>query len=177
MVDALALLLGVLAATPRTRRDLVTENLLLRHQLAVLSRPTRRRPRPARPDKVLWVLARQLVSGWRRHLVLVTPDTVVRWHRRGWRLLRRWRSRATGGRPRLSGVSRGLIHSMSRDSRLWGTQRIRSELLKLGVVASNAPSAATAGGVRIARRPRRGALCSPTTGRASGRPTCSPSRP
>src|SRR2546428_11583471 len=97
MIDVLALRLGVVAAALRTRRDLIAENLLLRHQLAVITRPARRRPRPARRDKLLWVLARQLVPGWRRHLVLVTPDTVVRWHRLGWRLLCRWRARTVGG--------------------------------------------------------------------------------
>jgi len=97
MIDLLSLLLACVAAAVRTRRDLVAENLLLRHQLAVLTRPARRRPRPAHRDKLLWVLARQLVPGWRRHLVLVTPDTVVRWHRLGWRLLCRWRSRTVGG--------------------------------------------------------------------------------
>src|SRR3989442_4974376 len=137
MIDVLALLLGVVAAALRTRRDLIAENLLLRHQLAVITRPTRRRPRPARRDKLLWVLARQLVPGWRRHLVLVTPDTVVRWHRQGWRLLWRWRSRSAGGRPRLSGETRDLIRSTSRANPLWGAERIRGELLKLGIVVSN----------------------------------------
>jgi hypothetical protein len=61
VIDVLALLLAAVAAVLRSHRDLVSENLLLRHQLAVLTRPTRRRPRPARRDKLLWVLARRLV--------------------------------------------------------------------------------------------------------------------
>ena len=75
------LLLAVLRATLRDRSELLTENLL-RHQLAVLIRPTCRRPRLRTGDKLLWVLTRRLRRDWRRHLVLVRPETVVRWHRR-----------------------------------------------------------------------------------------------
>ena len=80
MIDALVLLLGIVAAVLRTRRDLVAENLLLRHQLAVLTRPTRARPRGRLRawDKLLWVLARRCCAGWREHLAMVTPETVVR---------------------------------------------------------------------------------------------------
>jgi putative transposase len=88
-------------------------------------------------DKLLWILARRFFSGWREHLAIVTPDTVVRWHRQGWRLLWRWKSRSRGGRPHLSPEARDLIATMSRDNRLWGTERIRGELLKLGIVVSN----------------------------------------
>ena len=82
----------------RPRQDLVAENLLLRHQLAVLTRPTRTRPRARLRtwDKLLWVLARRRCASWREHLAIVTPDTVVRWHRQGWRLFRRWKSRSRG---------------------------------------------------------------------------------
>jgi putative transposase len=117
----------------------VLENLLLRHQLAVLTRPTRARP-PARlrsRDKLLWILARRWCAGWREHLAIITPETVVRWHRQGWRLFWRWRSRARGGRPQLSPEVRELIRTVSRENRLWGTERIRGELLKLGIVVSS----------------------------------------
>jgi transposase InsO family protein len=115
------------------------ENLLLRHQLAVLTRPTRprRRVRFRRLDKLLWVVVRYVRRDWRRHLVVVTPDTVVRWHRAGWRLYWRWRSRSAGGRPPLSAEVRELIGRMSRENPLWGSERIRGELLKLGVAVSN----------------------------------------
>ena len=93
------------------RQDLVLENLLLRHQLAVLTRPTRTRPRAQLRlwDKLLWILARRWCAGWREHLAFVTPDTVVRWHRQGWRLFWRWKSRSRGGRPHLSPELRDLI--------------------------------------------------------------------
>ena len=123
----------------RRRQDLVAENLLLRHQLAVLTRPTRTRLRPRLCpwDKLLWVLARRWCAHWREHLTFVTPDTVIRWHRQGWALFWRWQSRSRGGRPHLSPEIRDLIVAMSRDNRLWGTERIRGELLTLGIVVSN----------------------------------------
>ena len=68
---------------------------------------------------------------------MVTPETVVRWHRQGWRLFWRWKSRSRGGRPHLSPEVRDLIVTMSRENRLWGTERIRRALLKLGIVVSN----------------------------------------
>jgi len=85
----------------------------------------------------VWVLARRRCAGWREHLAIVTPDTVVRWHRQGWHLFWRWKSRSQGGRPRLSPEVRELIATISRENRLWGTERIRGELLKLGIVVSN----------------------------------------
>ena len=139
MLELLWLLLTTILACVRPRQDLVLENLLLRHQLAVLTRPTRTRPRARLRiwDKLLWVLARQWCAGWRKHLAIITPETVVRWHRQGWRLFWRWKSRSRGGRPHLSPEVQELIASMSRENRLWGTERIRGELLKLGIVVSN----------------------------------------
>jgi hypothetical protein len=139
MIELLGLTLSGLRALMRPREHLVLENLLLRHQLAVLTRPTRRRPRARIRtwDKLLWLLARRWCHDWRHHLVFVTPDTVVRWHRQGWRLFWRWKSRSHGGRPHLSAEIRVLIASLSRDNHLWGTERIRGELLKLGIVVSN----------------------------------------
>src|ERR671929_699957 len=139
MLEVLWLLLASVVAWARPRNDLVLENLLLRHQLAVLTRPTRTRPRARLHlwDKLLWVLARRCCAGWREHLRLVTPDTVARWHRQGWRLFWRWKSRSRGGRPHLSSEVRELIATMSRENRLWSTERIRGGLLKLGLVVSN----------------------------------------
>ena len=133
------LLLTTVLAWVRPRQDLVLENLLLRHQLAVLSRPTRTRPRHRLHtwDKLLWVLARRLCDRWREHLTLVAPETVMRWHRQGWRLFWRWKSRSRGGRPHLDAEVRELIATMSRENPLWGTERIRGELLKLGIIVSN----------------------------------------
>jgi hypothetical protein len=139
VLELLWLLLTAVLAWVRPRQELVLENLLLRHQLAVLTRPTRVRPRARLRlwDKLLWILARHFCRNWREHLSLVTPDTVVRWHRQGWRLFWRWKSRARGGRPHLSPELQKLIATMSHENRLWGTERIRGELLKLGIVVSN----------------------------------------
>ena len=155
MLELVWLLIKTVLAWVRPRQDLVIENLLLRHQLAVLTRPTRSRPhaRLRLWDKLLWVLARRWCAGWRSHLTFVTPDTVVRWHRQGWRLFWRWKSRSRGGRPHLNPEVRDLIVTISRENRLWGTERIRGELLKLGIVVSN----------RSIRRYRwRGPACSPS---------------
>ena len=81
-------LLQALSAALRSRADLVAENLLLRRQLAVLARPSRNRPPLRGRDKLLWVLARRVCAAWRHHLVLVRPDTVVRWNHRAWKLWR-----------------------------------------------------------------------------------------
>jgi hypothetical protein len=83
MLDFLCLASRTLRASCRRRGDLVLENLLLRHQLTILTRPTRRRPQVhlSSIDKLVWVLVHRLCRDWRRHLVVVTPDTVIRWHR------------------------------------------------------------------------------------------------
>jgi transposase InsO family protein len=139
MLEWIVLLLAALRVAGSRRGDLIAENLLLRHQHTVLTRPTRRRPRVRfrRLDRLLWVLVRRLRRDWRRHLVVVKPDTVVRWHRAGWRLYWRWRSRSPIGRPRLSPDVQALIARMADENPLWGSERIRGELLKLGLAVSN----------------------------------------
>ena len=139
VLELIWLLVTTVLASARPRRDLIVENLLLRHQLAVLTRPTRTRacPRLRLWDKLLWVLARHFCAGWRKHLRIVTPETVVPWHRQGWRLFWHGKSRSRGGRPQLSPEGRDLIRTMSRENGLWGAERIRGELLKLGIVVSN----------------------------------------
>ncbi len=76
-------------------------------------------------------------NGWRQHLRLVRPETVLRWHRKGWRLYWTWKSHTKLGRPHLSAEVRALIARISKENPLWGTERIRGELLKLGVAVSN----------------------------------------
>lgn len=136
MLEYLLLLVALLGAALRRHSDLVTENLLLRQQLTVMTRPTRKRPRLCRRDRLFWVLVRSLRCDWRRHLRLVQPETVIGWHRRGWQLFWRWRSRARLGRPRLSAEVRELIVTIARENPRWGSERIRGELLKLGIMVS-----------------------------------------
>src|SRR5207248_1597572 len=136
MLEYLLLLLRLLGSAVRDREALVAENLLLRHQLTVLARPTRKRPRLRARDKLFWVVVRALRRDWRRHLVVVRPESVIRWHRQAWQLFWRWRSRGPLGRPRLSAEVRELIATMAQENPCWGSERIRGELLKLGLVVS-----------------------------------------
>jgi transposase InsO family protein len=115
----------------RSRQALVLENLALRHQLQVLQR-SGKRPRFRPLDRGFWVLLSRLWTEWRDLLVLVKPDTVVRWHRKGFRLYWRWRS-GKPGRPQVSKDVRDLIRRMSLENPLWGAPHIHGELLKLGI--------------------------------------------
>ncbi len=137
MLGFLLILLRVVIDCSRPREDLALENLFLRHQLEVL---IRRKPKPRlrNRDRIFWVWMRWLwPDGWTRQLRIVQPETVIGWHRRGWRLYWTWRSRTRFGRPRLTMEVRELIARISRDNPLWGTERIRGELLKLEIVVSN----------------------------------------
>jgi len=114
------------------------ENLALRHQLAVLQR-TAKRPRLRRADRALWVLLSRFWSGWRESLTIVQPETVIRWHREGFRLYWRWKSRpGRTGWPELPAEIRDLIRAMSTANPLWGAPRIHGELSKLGIEISQA---------------------------------------
>jgi putative transposase len=136
MLELLPIFLPTLAKLFRKRRDLLIEILLLRHPLQVALRARPRRRLVTR-DRFFWLVVRSLYPDWRRHLILVRPETVLRWHRRGWRLFWRWRSGLHLGRPRLSPEIRELIAIMAGANPLWGTERIRGELLKLGIVVSS----------------------------------------
>jgi putative transposase len=135
VLDWLWLLLSTLRVLLHDRRALLVENLLLRQQLAVALRANPR-PRLRRRDRLFWAVALRVCVDWRRHLLLVRPETVLRWHRRGWRLYWWWRSRRPVGRPRVPGEVRDLIARMSKDNPLWGTERLRGELRKLGIAVS-----------------------------------------
>ncbi len=115
-----------------SRSQLALENLALRQQLALLSRE-RPRPKLRRRDRLFWVCLSKLWSGWRSALVLVQPDTVIRWHRQGFRLWWLWKSRHKRvGRPLLDKDIRALIVQMARDNPTWGAPRIQAELHLLG---------------------------------------------
>ena len=107
------------------------ENLALRQQLAVLKHRTKR-PRLRNRDRFFWVILSRIWSGWKSALVLVKPDTVVRWHRRGFKLYWRWRSRKKQGRPTIDPELIRLIKRLSRENPLWGSPRIHLELELLG---------------------------------------------
>jgi len=114
------------------RTELAAENLALRQQLAILQ-PKAKRPRLRNRDRIFWVWLSRLWAGWRSVLVIVQPDTVVRWHRQGFRLYWRWKSRPkTVGRPKVETEIRKLIRRMCRENPTWGAPRIHSELQLLG---------------------------------------------
>ena len=136
MIEYPLLLVSLFRRVLCSRADLIAENLLLRQQLTVLTRPTRKRPRLRSRDKLFWVVIRALRRDWREHLALVRPDTVVRWHRHAWKRFWHWRSRDRLGRPRLSPEVRELIARIARENPRWGSERIRGELLKLGITVS-----------------------------------------
>jgi transposase InsO family protein len=117
----------------RSRRDLVLENLALRQQLAVLS-ARQPRPRLAAHDRVFWVILRRLWSKWKRVLVIVNPETVVRWHRTGFKMYWKWisRRRTRSGRKPTPKALRELILRMVVENRTWGAPRIHGELKMLG---------------------------------------------
>lgn len=112
----------------RNQTDLVAENLALRRQLAILT-ARKRTPRLWMRDRIFCVWLSRLWAGWRSVLVIVQPDTVVRWHRRGFKLCWRWKSRTgTVGRPKIDAEIRKLIRCMSRDNPLWGALSLESTL-------------------------------------------------
>jgi len=117
----------------RSRRHLLLENLALRQQLAVLAR---RRPHPrfSAPDKLFWVVLRRLWTDWRKALILVQPDTVVLWHRSGFKLYWKWlsRNRRGVGRRSVSRELRELIFRMIVENSTWGAPHIHGELKMLG---------------------------------------------
>lgn len=122
----------------RNRVALQLENLALRQQLAALKRKS---PRPSLglADRLFWVTLRRLWPRWRETLVIVKPETVIAWHRKGFRLRWTWKSRRPrAGRPPVSKEARDLIGRMSWDNPLWGAPRIHGELLKLGFEVSEA---------------------------------------
>jgi transposase InsO family protein len=133
MLHVLKLIFGVLVRCFRARRDLLLENLALRQQLCALSR---RRPQPrfSNGDRLLWVMLRRLWSGWQKALILVQPETVVRWHRAGFKLYWKWisRSRVRVGRRPTSKEIRELIFRMVAENSTWGAPRIHGELKMLG---------------------------------------------
>jgi hypothetical protein len=106
------LILRALVSALRSRRDLAAENLALRHQLNVLQRNAKR-PQLRRADRLLWVLLFRFWKGWRESLTMVRPETVIRWHREGFRLYWRWKSRSKRpGRPKVPREIRDLIGQM-----------------------------------------------------------------
>jgi putative transposase len=130
--DTTSLLLLTLTDLSRSKSELVAENALLRQQLIILRRQVKR-PACTRSDRILLVLLAKIVRSWKQAIVIVQPETLLRWHRQGFKLFWRYKSRAISATPKISAETVALIQEMVRDNRLWGAERIRGELLKLGI--------------------------------------------
>jgi transposase InsO family protein len=133
MIAFLILFLHVLVSPFRTRARLEAEIVLLRHQLNVLRRRGSSKPRLSAADRLLFVWLHRLFPSVLNAITIVQPETIIRWHRTGFRLYWRWKSRSRGGRPKVPMEIRRLIREMSLANRLWGAPRIHGELLKLGI--------------------------------------------
>src|SRR5713226_2887192 len=125
---------------PRTRTTLVLEAIALHHQIAVLERSRTRRPCFRRIDRLFWILLSRWWPQGRESLLIVQPETVLRWRCSGWLALWRYRSsgRWRGGRQRVSSEVRNLIRQTARENFLWGAPRIHGELRMLGYTVSQA---------------------------------------
>src|SRR5216684_354877 len=148
MIALIWFVLAVLASPFESKSRLEAENAVLRHQLIVLRRKVRGRAQFANNDR--WFLI-QMYRWFPSILTVVTivqPETLVRWHRAGFRRYWRWKSNPRGGRPRIEMELRALIRQMSTENQLWGAPRIHGELLKLGFSVAQS----TVGNYMVKRR-------------------------
>jgi hypothetical protein len=133
MIDGLKLLASFAVSLFRSKGRLEAEIVVLRHQPNVLRRGMPSRARLTLIDRLIFAWLFRLRPSVLNAVTIVRPDTVVRWHREGFRLRWRWKSRARGGRPQIPSDLRNLIREVSRANPLWGAPRIRGELLKLDI--------------------------------------------
>ena len=132
MTDLFRLMLAFLASHFKSRGQLEAENLVLRQQVNVLRRRMPKRAALTNIDRLLFVWFYRWFPSTVDALAIVRPETVIRWHRVGFRAYWRWRSRSRVGRPKCSAELRALVREMSQANLLWGAPRIHGELLKLG---------------------------------------------
>ena len=127
------MVLSAAADLTRTKSDLIAENAFLRQQLIAL-RVHRQVKKPicSQSDRLWFVLRASRIKNWKESLFMVKPDTLLGGHRQGFRLFWKFKSRNHGGRPKLATETIALIQQMAQENRLWGAERIRGELLKLG---------------------------------------------
>ena len=137
MRHLLCALLATARSSLKSQRELALEKLALRQQLAILHRKTKR-PKLTKADRAFWVARLRLWPERQNALVLVKPETVISWHRKGFKLYWTSESRNRGGRLRIDVEIRTLIRRMSRENPTWGAPRIHGELLKLGFEVSEA---------------------------------------
>src|SRR2546422_5310986 len=132
MVALMCFVLAVLALPFKSKSRLEAENAAFRHQLIVLRRKVRGRAQLTNWDRLFLVLLYRWFPSVLKAITIIRPETLVRWHRAGFRQYWRWKSRSLGGRPQVAADLRALIQRMSAENPLWGAPRIHGELLKLG---------------------------------------------
>ena len=132
MIGLLCFVPAVLAAPLKSKSRLEAENAALRHQLIVLRRKVKGRVRLTNNDRMFFIQLYRWFPSILQVLAVIRPETLVRWHRAGFRRYWRWKSRPLGGRPQIDTDLRALIRRMSNENPLWGAPRIHGELLKLG---------------------------------------------
>ena len=132
MVALFCFFLTLLASPFKSSSRLEAENAALRHQLMVLQRKVRGRVHFTNSDRLFFIQLYRWFPSVLRAMIIIRPETVVRWHRAGVRRYWRWKSSSAGGRPQIDAELRALIWRMSVDNRLWGAPHIHGELLKLG---------------------------------------------
>ena len=132
MIALFCLFLALFASPFKSKSRLEAENAALRHQLIILRRKVRGRVRLTNGDRLFFIQLYRWFPSVLKAITIVRPETLVRWHRAGFRRYWRWKSRSLGGRPQIDTDLRALIRRMSVDNPLWGAPRIHGELLKLG---------------------------------------------
>ena len=136
MIALIRFLLTILTSPFKSKGRLEAENAALRQQLVVLQRKVKGRREISNGDRLFFVQLYRWFPSILEVLTIVQPETLLRWHRAGFRRYWRWTSRRRGGRPRIQPELRALIRQMSVENRLWGAPRIHGELLKLGFEVS-----------------------------------------
>ena len=132
MIGLLCFVLAILAAPIKSKMRLEAENAVLRHQLTVLRRRLQGRVRLTNTDRWVLIVLYRWFPSILQVLTIIRPETLIHWHRSGFRCYWRWKSRSLGGRPPIEAELRALIRQMSIDNPVWGAPRIHGELLKLG---------------------------------------------
>ena len=153
MIALFCLCLALFASPFKSKGRLEAENAALRHQLIILRRKVRGRVRLTDGDRLFLIQLYRWFPSVVKAITIVRPETLVRWHRAGFRRYWRWKSRSLGGRPQIDADLRALIRRMSVDNPLWGAPRIHGKLLKLGFEV--AQSSVANGMDRPCSRPQR----------------------
>jgi putative transposase len=130
-----SLVLGTLTDLLRGKSELIAENALLRQQLTILQRQIKR-PVYKKTDRLLLVLLARMARTWKQALYLIQPETLLLWHRELFRIFWKHRSKASSSKPKLTPETISLIREMAANNQMWGAERIRGELLKLGIRGS-----------------------------------------